>query len=160
MSRRTAALSLVLVLALSACHRTTSTPVSPASPGPTQALDITTANGPVHLIVELAITPEQQQQGLMGRTAIPPDAGMTFLFDEPTSVRFWMKDTLIPLSIAFWDESGTIVDLEEMTPCTQDPCPTYGPSVPYRGAVEANAGFFTDHHVAVGDTVGWGMSRP
>jgi uncharacterized protein len=157
---RRLALAFSLVVALSACHGDAPAAPSPASPGPTQTLDIATANGPVHLNVELAVTAEQQQQGLMGRTSLPADAAMAFLFDEPTTVRFWMKDTLIPLSIAFWDQGGTIVDLEEMTPCTQDPCPTYGPDVPYRGAVEANAGFFTQHHVAVGDTVSWGMSRP
>jgi uncharacterized protein len=157
---RRLALAFALVMALSACHGDTPAARSPTSPGPTQTLDIATANGPVHLTVELAVTAAQQQEGLMGRTSLPPDAGMAFLFDEPTTVHFWMKDTLIPLSIAFWDQDGRIVALEEMTPCTQDPCPTYGPDVPYRGAVEANAGFFTKHHVAVGDTVSWGMSRP
>jgi hypothetical protein len=154
------ALAFAVVMTLSACHGDISTGSSSASPGPTRRFDITTANGPVHLTVELAITAEQQEQGLMGRTSLPPDAGMAFLFDEPTTVQFWMKDTLIPLSIAFWDQDGRIVDLEEMTPCSQDPCPTYGPDLPYRGAVEANAGFFTQHHVAVGDSVSWGMSRP
>lgn len=93
----------------------------------------------------------------MNRTSLAPSAGMAFLFGTPTTVGFWMKDTLIPLSIAFWDEHGRIVAIDEMTPCTQDPCTTYGPDAPYRGAVEANAGFFAGRGVAVGDTVEWGV---
>jgi len=132
----------------------------PASPPPTHApeiLRIQTTNGSVQLHVELAITQAEQQRGLMNRTTLAPSGGMAFLFGTPTTVGFWMKDTLIPLSIAFWDEHDSIVSIDEMEPCTQDPCPTYGPAAPYRGAVEANAGFFTDHGVKVGDTVEWGV---
>ena len=149
------ALSIALLVGLGACRGAR----SPIAPPPTHApeiMRIATAKGAVELHVELAVTADEQQRGLMGRTSLAPASGMAFLFGAPTTVAFWMKDTIIPLSIAFWDEGSRIVAIEEMTPCTQDPCQTYGPNVPYRGAVEANAGFFASHGVRVGDTIGWG----
>lgn len=81
---------------------------------------------------------------------------MLFLFaDEggPVTTRFWMKDTLIPLSIAFWDANGRIVAIRDMVPCTADPCATYGAPAPYVAALEVNRGFFQAHGVTVGDRV-------
>lgn len=89
----------------------------------------------------------------MGRTALPSDQGMVFVFGRPTTDRFWMKDTLIPLSIAFWDERNRVVAILDMPPCRADPCPTYGPDQPYDGAVEVNLGYFADHGIEVGDHV-------
>jgi uncharacterized membrane protein (UPF0127 family) len=149
-------LAIALLFSFCACHRGVSSTTT--SPGHArEILTIRTDEGPVQLHVELAITDVEKHQGLMGRTSLAPSAGMAFLFGEPATVGFWMKDTLIPLSIAFWDEQSRIVAIDEMTPCTQEPCPTNGPDVPYRGAVEANAGFFADHGVTVGDTVEWGV---
>ncbi|MEW6059283.1 MAG: DUF192 domain-containing protein [Actinomycetota bacterium] len=120
---------------------------------PSRHLTIHSSPEPTHLVVEIADTPQARQQGLMGRTSLDPDAGMAFLFDAPTRDAFWMKNTLIPLSIAFWDRQGRIVAVLDMEPCTVDPCPTYRPDVPYVGAVEVNLGFFQDHGVKVGDVV-------
>ena len=78
---------------------------------------------------------------------------MAFLFDRPTSSSFWMKDTLIPLSIAFWDRSRRIVAILDMAPCRRSPCPLYSPGTSYIGAVEVNRGFFRQHGVRVGDRV-------
>ena len=64
-----------------------------------------------------------------------------------------MKDTLIPLSIAFWDGRGRIVRILDMTPCRADPCPTYDPRVAYRGALEVNRGAFKRWGVQRGDRV-------
>ena len=89
----------------------------------------------------------------MGRRRLSPDAGMVFLFDRPTENAFWMKNTLIPLSIAFWDGSGRIVSILDMAPCRRNPCPLYSPGEPYIGAVEVNRGFFTAHRIQVGDRV-------
>ncbi len=89
----------------------------------------------------------------MGRRSLAPDAGMVFLEDGPTDATFWMKDTLLPLSIAFWGTDGRIVDLQDMAPCRADPCPRYRSTAPYVGAVEVNLGFFAAHGVRVGDTV-------
>ena len=84
---------------------------------------------------------------------MPPDAGMAFLFEEPTINWFWMKNTYIPLSIAFWDESRRIVAILDMTPCRKKPCPLYWPGTSYIGAVEVNRGFFRAHGVQVGARV-------
>lgn len=89
----------------------------------------------------------------MGRERLPSDAGMVFLFPQPTTDRFWMKDTTIPLSIAFWDERRRVVAILDMDPCSAGPCPTYGPYVPYDGAVEANQGYFADHGIELGNRV-------
>ena len=89
----------------------------------------------------------------MGRTSLREDRGMVFLFERRTTSGFWMKDTLIPLSIAFWDEDERIVAIVDMTPCEGDPCPTYRPGVPYVGAVEVNRGWFERSGVGIGDRV-------
>ena len=107
----------------------------------------------VHLEVEVADTAEERATGLMGRESLPEDRGMVFLFDGATESAFWMKDTLIPLSIAFWNEEGAIVGILEMEPCEAEPCPRYAPGVPYVGAVETNAGWFERNGVEVGERV-------
>jgi len=89
----------------------------------------------------------------MGRRSLAPDAGMVFFEDGPTDATFWMKDTLIPLSIAFWTSGGRIVDLLDMEPCRADPCLLYRSRAPYVGAVEVNRGFFEAHGVTLGDLV-------
>lgn len=150
--RRAAGLALaVLLLApglLEACGRGAGAP-----PLPRGRLTILTDRGPVVLQVEVAETPEARRQGLMGRPSLGRDAGMVFLFDRPTLGSFWMKDTLIPLSIAFWGEDGRVVAMLDMEPCRADPCPRYAPGAPYVGAVEVNGGFFQQHGVEVGDRV-------
>lgn len=108
---------------------------------------------PAELRVEIANGPEERARGLMGRTSLDADRGMAFLFEEPVINAFWMKNTRIPLSIAFWDADARIVDVLEMTPCPEDPCPIYRPGAPYVGAVEANAGYFAKHGVRIGDEV-------
>ena len=120
---------------------------------PTATLRVVSAHGPVTLDVEIADTPQARSVGLMGRRHLAPNAGMAFLFDRPTTNRFWMKNTFIPLSIAFWDEAGRIVSIVEMAPCRKEPCPLYSAGASYIGAVEANRGFFKTHGVKVGDRV-------
>jgi uncharacterized membrane protein (UPF0127 family) len=91
--------------------------------------------------------------GLMHRTELPEDAGMLFVFDAPTSGAFWMKNTLLPLSIAFVGADGTVQQVLDMEPCTADPCPRYAPDGTYLRTVEANQGYFAAH----GITAGWSM---
>ena len=92
------------------------------------------------LTVRIADSPDEQRQGLMGVEDLSPDRGMAFVYDEPTTGSFWMKDTPIPLSIAFVDETDRIVGIEEMTPCTSEPCATWDAGgAAYTLAVEANA---------------------
>jgi uncharacterized membrane protein (UPF0127 family) len=103
------------------------------------------------LYVEVADTPADRRRGLMGVEELPHDEGMAFVFEGPVSATFWMKDTLIPLSIAFVGRDGRIVGLREMQPCEAEPCPRYGTDRPYVVAIEANAGWFEDHGVREGD---------
>jgi uncharacterized membrane protein (UPF0127 family) len=102
------------------------------------------------LTVRIADSADEQRQGLMGVESLGEDRGMAFVYDDPTTGSFWMKDTLIPLSIAFVDDER-IVAIEEMTPCERDPCPTWDSGgAAYTLAIEANAGWFTAHGIAVG----------
>ena len=115
--------------------------------------EIHTGDGDVFVQVEIADTPSERARGLMERTELADDAGMVFVFSEDSTSGFWMKDTLIPLSIAFYDEGGRIVRILDMEPCRQDPCPVYDPGAAYRGALEANKGAFRRWGVEVGDTL-------
>ena len=121
--------------------------------GPISFLSIRTEAEPATLSVQVADTDEERARGLMGVEHLPPDHGVAFVWDDPVWSEFWMKNTLIPLSIAFWDSSGRIVGILDMQPCTSDPCPRYASPEPYVGAVEANLGWFGDRGVEVGDVV-------
>lgn len=145
--RRIAPVAIVLLLAAAGCSR------GAAEGAPTELLTFRTARGPVELRVEVADDPAERARGLMGRDHLPEDLGMAFLFEGETQAEFWMKDTLIPLSIAFWDEDGRIVAILDMRPCEREPCPRYAAGVPYVGAVEANLGWFERNGVRVGDRV-------
>jgi len=92
------------------------------------------------MAVAVADTQELRSQGLMGVTDLGGLDGMLFVFEETTDAGFWMKNTLIPLDIAYFGRSGDYVDSFTMDPCTEDPCPVYRPSGSYRYAVEAPAG--------------------
>ena len=129
-------------------------PTPETSRKPPSFLSIRTESGqPATLYVDVADDDAERAQGLMGVEHLPADQGKTFVWDEPHDGSFWMKDTLIPLSIAFWDSDGRVIAILDMQPCTTDDCPTYGPGEPYVGAVEANLGWFDEHGVAVGDQV-------
>ncbi len=87
----------------------------------------------------------------MGVTHLSKGEGEDFLFDGPPTDTFWMKNTLLPLSIAFWDASGTIVDILDMQPCNADSCPTYAASAAYTTALEMNQGWFERNGIQIGD---------
>jgi len=88
---------------------------------------------------ELAVTPGQRSVGLMNRTQAPRD-GMLFVFRYPSSGGFWMKNTLVPLTIVFFDAYGKRVRRLSMVPCKNDPCAIYDPGRVYRFALELPAG--------------------
>ena len=117
------------------------------------AVTIETGRGPVEVEVEVADERDERRRGLMGRTSLPERAGMLFVFDEERSGGFWMKDTLVPLSIAFMDGGGRILAILDMEPCERDPCPRYDPGVTYRAALEVNRGAFRRWGVEPGDIV-------
>jgi uncharacterized protein len=103
--------------------------------------------------VEIAETDNQRRHGLMYRESLDEDSGMVFIFFEPQTGGFWMKNTLIPLSIAFFDVDGKILEILDMTPCKKDPCPSYFPGVEYMGALEVNRGAFDEWGIQEGDVV-------
>jgi uncharacterized protein len=107
------------------------------------------------LLVRIAAEPADRRQGLMGVEHLPDEAGMLFAFPDERDGGFWMKNTLVPLDIAFTDASGTIVAIEHMVPCDEDPCPTYEPGTEYRVALEVPGGWFEERGVEVGDQVDW-----
>lgn len=127
-----------------------------ATPSPTARLAnvlIDTGDESVLIRAEVADTPELRSRGLSERDSLDDGGGMVFLFFEETSGGFWMKDTTIPLSIAFFDGSGKILAMFDMEPCEADPCKTYDPGIPYRGALEVNRGAFDEWDVEVGDHI-------
>jgi uncharacterized membrane protein (UPF0127 family) len=148
---------LLAVLALVACAhaRTTAGPVpNPSLDLPQGNLTVAGSAGPeLSLHVQIAETTQSREQGLMGVKKMPDQVGMAFLFGGPTSTGFWMKDTLIPLDIAFWDGKGGIVVTFTMTPCTTNSCPVYQPPRTYVGSVEMNAGLLAARGIKTGDRV-------
>ncbi len=110
-------------------------------------------DGSVLIDVEVADTPEARAQGLMFRESLPEDAGMLFVFFEDNFGGFYMKNTKIPLSIAYFDEDGKILRIMDMDPCERDPCKTYDPGVIYRGALEVNQGMFEEWGVEEGEVL-------
>jgi uncharacterized membrane protein (UPF0127 family) len=103
------------------------------------------------LYVEIADVDDERRRGLMHVEHLPADEGMAFLYDEPVQGTFWMKNTLIPLSIAFVGDDGRVVGMRDMEPCEADPCPHYGVGEPYVLAIEANQGWFDEHGIEVGE---------
>lgn len=104
--------------------------------------------GPARFWVETALTPEESALGLMYRRHLEPDAGMIFVFPDQRYLRFWMKNTYIPLSIAFIDQRGYIVDLRDMQPLDETVIES---SRPAQYAVEVNQGAYAKAGVKVGD---------
>jgi uncharacterized membrane protein (UPF0127 family) len=107
--------------------------------------------------LEVARTPEEHQIGLMFREWMPPDSGMVFVYDRPAVEGYWMHNTLLPLSIAWIGREGSIVDIQDMQPQTDD---VHFPSGAYWYALEVNQGWFTDHGVGVGQQVIFCLGTP
>ena len=131
-------------------------PLDPLPPFGTATLTLTGDGADRTLRIYDAADPAARQRGLMNVTALPDDAGMLFRFPADSSGGFWMKDTLIPLSIAFAGADGAILALLDMEPCTADPCRVYDPGVAYRYALEVNQGAFAD----LGVSEGWTLQVP
>jgi uncharacterized membrane protein (UPF0127 family) len=104
----------------------------------------------VEVRVEIADEPDEQATGLMHRTALSEDRGMLFVFPSEEDRSFWMKDTLIPLSIAYMDSEGRILDIQDMKALDDDP-PHYVSAEPAQYALEVNKCFFDERGVEVGD---------
>jgi uncharacterized membrane protein (UPF0127 family) len=100
--------------------------------------------------LELARTPEEKQVGLMFRESMPWENGMVFVYDRPATEGYWMRNTLIPLSIAWIERDGTIVDIQDMQPLSDE---VHTPAAAYWYALEVNQGWFFANGVGVGQQV-------
>jgi hypothetical protein len=100
--------------------------------------------------IEVAKKEEERARGLMGRTSLGRDEGMLFIFDDEGYHGFWMKNTLLPLSIAFIDKKGEIVWITDMKPLTLS---THNPPKPILYALEMNKGWFATNGIKIGDIV-------
>ena len=103
--------------------------------------------GPHPLKVEVVATDETRSLGLMHRQKLGRDEGMLFIFDEPAYHGMWMKNTLIPLSVAFIDAQGVILNILDMEPQTLDTHMAAGPAV---YAIETNKGWFAERGIKPG----------
>ena len=104
----------------------------------------------VEVLVEIADGPFEQARGLMHRTALGEDRGMLFVYPDERPLSFWMKNTLIPLSIAYINSEGRITDILNMKPL-DDRTPHYVSSESVQYALEVNKGFFEERGVKVGN---------
>ena len=102
------------------------------------------------LKVEVAAEEPQREQGLMYRKSLGREEGMLFIFDQPGYHAMWMKNTLIPLSVAFVDRDGVILNILDMEPQTLDSHMAAGPAV---YAIETNKGWFEQKKLKAGDKV-------
>jgi uncharacterized protein len=119
----------------------------------TKMLKILSGNRVIRLTVQVADTPKKRNMGLMFVEKLPENEGMLFVFSEKTYGGFWMKNTFIPLSIAFLDLHGRILKILDMEPCKEEYCPTYDPEVFYNYAIEVNLGWFEKNQVNEGGYV-------
>ena len=106
--------------------------------------------GGTELRVEPALTPEEQAHGLMYRDELGLNRGMLFAYPEDAQLAFWMKNTKIPLSIAFIDKDRVVRDIQDMDALSEE---THVSSVPVRYAIEVNRGWFASHGIKPGTTV-------
>lgn len=141
-------LLIVLALAASSAHAQTASPQPP--------LPIMALTAGIHVIqAEAATTVAQRSKGLMMRATMPINAGMVFRFDEKGAHCMWMRNTLLPLSVAFIDDDGTIANIEDMDPQTDD---THCARRPVRYALEMNKGWFSKRGISPGMKIG-GLPR-
>ena len=130
------------------------TAFSSAAMAQNQQFGITQLSAGMHLIkAEVAANDPQRQQGLMFREKMASNAGMVFVFDAPATQCMWMKNTFLPLSVAFIDAEGRIVNIEDMQARTLDShCSTK--AVPVRYALEMNLGWFKQKNIKPGSMIG------
>jgi len=103
-----------------------------------------------HVTAEVAATEETRTTGLMRRFSLRPDHGMLFVFEQPQQLAFWMKNTYIPLSIAFIGTDGRIINIEDMAPLTEMTHDSRGPAI---YALEMKKGWFAQLGIKPGDKV-------
>jgi len=132
---------MLLALLIACARNATPEPVLP-----TASISV----GDSTVTVELADTPDLRRQGLMERTALQPDHGMLFVYPDERPRSFWMKNTPLPLSIAFLDTQGRIVRIADMSPLDETSTPSRYPAM---YALEMEQGWFTRKGIAAGARV-------
>ena len=119
---------------------------------PQMQLPRTKLSAGMHLMdVQLAQTPQERQIGLMFRKEMPQHEGMLFVFEQPATQCFWMRNTLIPLTAAFVADDGTIVNLADMKPQSDD---SHCSVKPVRFVLEMNQGWFAKRNIQAGYKLG------
>ncbi len=141
LSRFPAVLAAALVLSAHA--------VPAAADGPMPMTELTV--GMYRIEAEVASTPDNRTRGLMQRKAMPQNHGMLFVFTEARLHCMWMKNTLLPLSVAFLDDEGRILNVEDMQPQTEDNHCAGGAA---RFALEMNQGWFRQKGLGAGTKIG------
>lgn len=122
-------------------------PLAAAQEAPQQLAAEKLTAGMHVLMVQVARTPEQRTIGLMFRKAMPTNDGMLFIFDEASEQCFWMRNTLLPLSIAFVTDDGAIANIDDMAPQTLD---QHCSAKPVRYVLEMNQGWFAKRGIKPG----------
>jgi uncharacterized membrane protein (UPF0127 family) len=140
---------LPLAFCLLSCGPAAPRPTSPAPRPGLPTIELRIKDSPV--FAEVATRPEDQALGLMFRRSLAPDSGMLFVFDRDEVQRFWMKNTLIPLGIAYITRDSLVTDILEMAPL--DTTTPYISSKPARYALEMNSGWFQSKGIKPGDAV-------
>jgi uncharacterized membrane protein (UPF0127 family) len=102
------------------------------------------------LVVEVASTSESRSTGLMNRFSLRTDQGMLFVFEAPQPLAFYMRNTYVPLSIAFVDQRGRIINIEDMRPLDESTHWSKGPAL---YAIEMRQGWFAQRGIGAGDAV-------
>lgn len=142
---RVALFSLIVALA-------TIAPLSFANAQTVSLLPVKQLTAGMHVIrAEVASNNETRSRGLMYRKELAPNAGMLFVFDQPAVQCFWMRNTLIPLSIAFMTDDGTITNIADMAPMTEN---SHCSSAPVRLALEMEQGWFAKRGIGAGKKIG------
>jgi uncharacterized membrane protein (UPF0127 family) len=118
-----------------------------AQDGPQKLAQVRLNAGIHNINAELASTAQQREIGLMFRTSMPTNDGMLFVFEQPGQQCFWMKNTLIPLSIAFLGDDGSVVNIDDMKPQT---LAGHCSAKPVRFVLEMNEGWFAKRGVKAG----------
>ncbi len=140
---------LMVFFCLLGCGRNGQASRSAAVPAANASPSITIDG--VKLQVEIVQDAESRQKGLMNRDELEENEGMLFVFEATRMLSFWMRNTFIPLDIAFIDETGLIVDIQRMAPL--DDTTSYYSAQPALYALEVNAGWFEQHGIGVGSRV-------
>jgi uncharacterized protein len=112
---------------------------------------ITLSVGGKAVIAEVADEPQERATGLMFRKDLAPDSGMLFVMREPDRAAFWMKNTTLPLSVAYVNESGMILEIHDLEPLNEKPVPSAFSGIAY--ALEMEQGWFAKNRVLAGDRI-------